>query len=692
MSGAGTPASPWTAAISSAGPITASLAAWNAQTSANAADPQQLRIGLLLAVAAAPVQATLSAELFGVDLQASGPSKVAVLGGYHAGVHVTPGAPAVVSGISLSATSIDAEFDLIVGGPPVASASVTDLSVTTPGGTITVPKIPFPFPAGFDISNPTATLGISVADLEHLLAALIGQELAAQFGSGGLALAALAGCTSGIPGLQADFPALGDPSGPGSLFGDPLGALRGWLASVLSGSSADGTDFATPLVSWLAGLLAQALPPDLASAPDPSALNGSGTYDDPWLLPLGEVGSPATGLAWIEPAGPPGTAAAAAASAAISAAADFPDLVTALAAASRYLPQIPPSLGATALADGLQALAAHLASTDGVVPVSSQLPAGGTWTSGTPITAAHHLQPSDASACSQILAQANAWAAPGSSRAILLLGPAFSDHTIWTTLLAQAEAANPGTTSQQAVFNLRVAGVAPASVDLRTVTAVADYYAADLQDDGSGDVAGLVAQIGLVQARLATLKPGAELILVAHSTAGLAARAYTQANAAGVKGLITLGTPHAGAPLTPLTDPATGDALRAYAHLFPGGLAAGPLQDALAYLLTAIDGYLPSANPGGLPVPWPYPVDDFAGAPSTDTGGVPALALGGLLGGAPGVDLLGGLQAAAAAVLSAFTAAAPTHLGYGVQAGLPLGAVTPVDAAVTVRIDPAACR
>ena len=683
VSGAGTPASPWTAAISPSGPLTASLVAWNAQSSANPADPQQLRIGLQLAAAAAPVEATISVELFGADLQASGPSKVAVLGGYHAGVHMTPGAPALVSGISLSATSIDAEFDLLVGDPPSASASVTGLSVTTPGGTVNVPKVPFPFPSGFDISNPTATLGISVADLEHLVAALLVRELAAQFGSSGLALAALAGCTSGIPGLQPDFPAVGDPGGPGSLFGDPLGALRAWLTTVASGRSADGTDFATPLMTWLAGLLTQQLSADLAATPDPFALSGSGTYDDPWLLPLGEAGSPATGLAWIEPDGPPGTAAAAAA--AISSAADFPALVTALAGASRYLPRIP--LGATALADGLQPLAAHLDSTDGVVPVSSQIPTGGTWTSGTPIGAAHHLQPSDASACSQILAQVNTWAAPGSPRAILLLGPAFSDHAIWNTLLTEAEAANQGTTSQGAVFNLRVAGVAPASVDLRTVTAVADYYPADLQDDGSGDVAGLVAQIGLVQTRLATLKPGAELILVAHSTAGLAARAYTQANAASVKGLITLGTPHAGAPLTPLTDPATGDALRAYAHLFPAGLASGPLQDALTHLLNAIDGYLPPASIGGLPVPWPYPVDDFAGAPSTDTGGVPALALGGLLGGATGVDLMGGLQAAAAAVLSAFTAAAPTHLGYGVQAGLSLGAVTSVDAAATVRLD-----
>ena len=684
VSGSGTPAAPWTAPIIT-GPMTLSLAAWNAQSSGNPADPQQLRIGLQLAVTAGSAEATVSVELFGADLPASGPGKVAVLGGYHADVRLTPGATAAVSGVSLSATSIDAEFDLVAGNPPTVSAAITGLSVTTPGGTLTVPTVPFPFPSGFDLANPSATLGISVAELEHLVTALLAQALAAQFGSSGLALAALAGCTSGIPGLQADFPGLSDPGAPGSLFGDPFGALRSWLTAVASGKSADGADFATPLMTWLAALLTQQLSADLSAAPDPYALSGSGTYDDPWLLPLGGADGPAAGLVWIEPDGPLSTTAAA--STAITAAADFSTFVTAVAAANRYFPQIPLGLQAGALADGLESLAAHLASTDGVVPVSSQLPAGGTWSAGTPIGAAHHLQPSDSSACSQILAQVNTWAAPGSPRAILLLGPAFSDHKTWNTLLTAAETANVGTTSATAVFNLRQPGVPPASVDLRTVTAVADYYAADLADDGSGDVASLVTQIGLVQARLAALKPGAELILVAHSTAGLAARAYTQANPATVKGLITLGTPHAGAPLTPLTDPATGDALRGYSDLFPSGLPAGPLQDALKHLLSAIDGYLPPASAGGLPVAWPYPVGDFGGAASTDTGGVPALALGGLLGNTGGADLLSALKTAAAATLAAVTAAAPTHVAYGVEGALPLGAVTPVGASVTLRLD-----
>ncbi|HEY6481280.1 MAG TPA: DUF6603 domain-containing protein, partial [Streptosporangiaceae bacterium] len=696
VTGSGTAAAPWSALITDAGPLTLSLVAWNAQSSGVAADPQRLRIGVQLAAASSPASAAVTAELLGFDLPAAGPGQVTVLGGFHARAQVTLGTVATqVSGISLTATSLDASVDLAAGTGAVVTAEISGLAITTPAGTITVPAVTFPFPAGFDLANPGAALGIGAADLEKLLFALVAHALGEGLGSPGLALAALLGCTAGLPGLPADFPVPADPAGPGSLFSDPLGALRAWLASVATGLSADGSSFADALATWLAGLLAQALPPDLATAPPLSALAGSGRYDDPWLLPLGAGGSPATGLAWLEPAGPPSTAPAA--SAAISAATDLDALTIALAGASRYLPLIPPALDTAALASGLQALSDHLSTTDGVVPVTSQAPSGGAWTAGTPIPAPHQSQPADPSACSQILAQVDAWAAPGSQRAILLLGPAFSDHQTWATLLSQAEAAHPGSTDAAATFNLRVPGVAPGSVDLHAVTVTTDYYTADLQDDGSGDVTGLAAQIGLVQARLAVLKPGAPLILVAHSTAGLAALAYLQGRPGTVTGLITLGTPFGGAPLTPLTDPVTGDALRACAHLFPPGggsgggasvgVAPGPLHDALAHLLQALDGYLPPATAGSLPVAWPYPVGDFAGAASTDTGGVPGLALGGQLGGPAGVSLLAGLQAAATAVLAAVSVAAPTHLAFGVSAEVPLGAGGPVVAGASFRID-----
>ena len=678
VAGAGTTASPWVANIATTGPLSVGLAAWNAQTSGNASDPQLLRLAIQLSANAASAQASWTTEIFSADLPASGPNQVRLLGGHHGSASITPGTIAPINGIGIQASSLTAELDIVPGTRPVFQAAVNGLVVTTPTGPLNITSLKFPFPSGFDITNPVS-LGISVAQLEQLVIALLARELSDNFGSVGLAIAVLIGAGSGAPGLQADFPALTDPAGPGSLFSDPLSALRAWVSKLATQVSADGSSFLNAAIPWLQGWLSSTLPANLTTPPNASSLQGTGTFEDPWVLPFSAT-APAAGLLWLEPDGPPSMAPLAAT--AINAAMDFSTLATALGGAARYLGQSAP----TGLAAGLTSLSTFLNSSDGVVPVTSQIPTGGTWSTGTAIAAAHPLQPADSSAVSQILSQVNTWAAPGSNRAMLLLGPAFTDHLAWTTLLTQAETANPGTTKAAATFNLRVAGVAPASIDLRPVTAVADFYTADLQDDGTGDFAGLTSQIGLITARILALKPNAAIVIVAHSTAGVPARMYAAANAAQVKGLVTLGTPHQGSPLTPLTDTATAEAVRAIGALLPGGLAGGPLEDAISHLRTALDGYLPPSA-GGLPPAAPYPYGDFVGAAGTDTGGVPALALGGQLGGAAGVDLLAALKTSASAAVSAFVAKAPTHLAFGAKMALPLGADSAVAADAAVRLN-----
>ncbi len=669
VTGSGAPSDPWLVPIAGAGPWTLSLAAWNAQTSGNAADPQRLRIGIRAQAGSATAQLSWTSTLLAVDMPATGANQVSLFAEHEAVVTLQP--PRFGTGtMQLNAASIVATFSLVAGGSANVQASVNGLALTTSAGTINVPTLPYPFPANFDPQNPAATLGISQAQLENLVAAMLLAALGDAFGGTGVALAVLLGCGAGAPGLPADLPGVVGVS-TNTLFNDPAGALRSWIAEIATKTSAGGGDFATPVAGWLAALLSNNSPLP-GFSPDLTDLGGTGTYGDPWILPLGDGASAAQGLLWLEPAGPASSAALAGAD--VAAAIDFPSLVSAVAAATRYLGAWPDGVDPTALAAGLQSLATYLSSSDGVVPLSSQLPTGGSWGTGTALGSAHPDQPTDPAAIGQILAQVDAWVAPGNPRAILLLGPAFSDHTIWAPLLVQAEAAHPGSTAVGALFKLRLPGVAPASIDLRPVTAVADYYTADLQDDGTNDLSGLVAQIGLIVARLNALRPGAALMLVAHSTAGVAACSYAAANASGVKGLITLGTPHQGAPLTPLVDRPTADALRVIADWLPGGLAAGPLQDALAHLSSALDGYIPPPNAGALPVAWPYPVADFNGAGTTTTGGVPALALGGQLGGGAGVDLLGSLQTALAARINAYVATPPTHLAFGVQMDLDLGA------------------
>src|SRR5262249_1160141 len=132
------------------------------------------------------------------------------------------------------------------------------------------------------------------------------------------------------------------------------------------------------------------------------------------------------------------------------------------------------------LATSLEALAGHIATSDGVVPFSSQIPTGGSWQAGTAIVAFPDQQPADASALSQILSQIDTWAGAG-SRAVLLLGPSFTTHAAWAALLASPQL--HGTTSAAANFDFRTGSPDPSSVNLNAVTDAVDYYTADLIED-----------------------------------------------------------------------------------------------------------------------------------------------------------------------------------------------------------------
>ena len=664
--GAGSEQDPWQAPLASAGPLSVQLAAWNAQTSGNPADPQQLRIGIRLQIAASAAAGWWLSELIAIDLPASAAASVRLLAGHHAAVTLTPGTVDAVAGTALSADSLAVTAELSAGAPPAVGLTATNLLIGLPEGTVTVPSLSFPFPAGFDITSPAATLGLTPAQLQTLVLGFALRQLTSTLGSAGAAVAALSGLSAALPGLQADFPQLGQLN-----WADPLATLRTWFGQVAAGLSADGTAFIASLAGWLCSLLAGTLPDDPATMPGISALTGTGTYADPFTLPLG--GSGLAGLLWLDPGGP--VASPVGLVSALTGAPDLGSLVSLLTSAGPLIPALAPGLDPTALAAGLQSLSDYLSSGDGLVPVTSQAPAASGWATGTPVPAAHALQPSDPSARAQIIAQLDSWAAAG-SRAVLLLGPAFTDHAAWAGLLADIETAHPGTTSTAANFSFRLPGVAPAQVDLRTVTAAVDFYTADLNDDGIGDTAGLSSQIGLVLARIAALRPGVPVYLVAHSTAGLAACAYAAASQGQVHGLITLGTPFGGAPLTPLTDPATAEAVRWYATQLPGGLPAGPLNDALATLCQALDGYQPAATAGDPATAWPFPAGDFAGLASSAAGGVPALAITGQLGGTAGVSLLASLGAALAAQLPAAPAVAPTAIGLGLRLALDFGTGT----------------
>ena len=694
VTGTGTEADPWRVALGSAGPLLFEFCAWNAATAHGPGDVQHLRIGFRVSVTAAPFQFWWLAELLAANLPLNAEGSISVLAAQHAVFNIQP-LPSLPPSpnFSVSADGITARMDWTPGGSMTWQAGVQNLQLTIGASpAIAIPTLAFPLPA-IDVTNPVAVaaaFGVSIPNLELALRNVLARAILSWGGMPAYVTAALLGVHGNLAGLQADWPALADPAGPGSLLSDPLTALRNWLATIAVQVSADSSPFLFSGLDWLQTLLSGSLPVASTTAPTfDVSVTGSGTYDDPWALPLSSSNAdPTQVVVWLEPQGPPASWATPLAAAA-TAAGDFSVPMQVAIKLAAFVPALRGALSQTdtgALASSLAMLATHLTSSDGVVPFSSQIPTGGTWQAGTAIPAPHSQQPTDPSAIGQILGQIDTWAGSG-SRVVLLLGPAFSTHDIWGTLLATPLL--HGTTAANTNFDFRTGDPNPQSVDLTTVTAVVDYYTADLQDDGTGNLTSLTGQIASVVARLGQLRPGVPVTLVAHSTAGVPARVFTSANQSNVRGLITLGTPHAGAPLPFLTDNGVADAVRFVQQLLPS-IPAGPLLAALSHIVQAVDGYTAPATANAVAVKAPYPVGsfNFTGAGSTDTGTVHALALGGSL----AVDLLASVKQALAAMSTAAAGAAipaPTHIGIGLRCGLFLGstATGAVDASASMRLD-----
>ena len=203
------------------------------------------------------------------------------------------------------------------------------------------------------------------------------------------------------------------------------------------------------------------------------------------------------------------------------------------------------------------------------------------------------------------------------------------------------------------------------------MTAIASHYTANLHEQ-SADLDALVAQVGDLVDRIAALTGRPKVAIVAHSTAGVAARVLASRRPGVVSGVITLGTPHDGSPLTALADPAVADALRVARTL-------GELPS-LSDLAASLDGV---AGPLRLPLPQAA----LPGVPGVLQETVPGLAIGSQLGG----DLVADLAAAAAAGLA--TRTLPTHVGMGLRARLPFPAPAGgVALDATARFDAARLR
>lgn len=702
VSGMGTPDNPWRIPLGPPlGPLELQLVAWNAQTSGVAGDEQRLRLGLRLVAASAPFSFTWLAEVLAFDLPAVGAGRVAVVGAQHVGVRVEPAFSGPLLGglaganLAASVQSANVRVDWTPGSAVDWRASLDNIRLQAGADAVAVPSIVFPPPAGFDLVNPAAAaavLGLTPATLERLLLLLAAQATNA-LGPQTVGLTSMLGIHRQGSGLPADWPTWNDAAAPGRMLTDPLGALRGWLARMVTSASADGVPH---VQRWMEQLRTTLL--DLDDAELMRRVAGAGTHDEPWTLPAPMPGNPGASIAqfhlWIGPDGPP-NALYAGLEALAQAAPQMDALLSVLQRVAEFDQRLRARLRGRSrdgLLTGLDLLADLLERSDGVVPLASQQPQLAGWTHAAPIESEHWALPAQAAAIDLVGAKVDEWAGGAAApRVVLLLAPAYAQQVaaadVWTPLLASPN--TRGVKDAAARFALADPSIPdPLTYPLETVTAAADWYVAELPGDDLPDWPQHAQLIGRIVDRLNVLRPGVSVTLVAHSTAGIAAREYAVANPARVAGLISLATPHVGANLPFLTDPDLADAVRIGGSLVPQ-FAAGSARTAIERLMLAIDGYAAPAV-GDIAQPHPFPFAAFDTSQSTlETGGLRIYTVGAHASAAP---LLVSLKAATRALVQSIAAApraAPAYLAVGVSVPLNLPPPSPgeINAEVRVRFE-----
>ncbi len=677
VSGDGTPDSPWFVPLGASGALAIGLAAYN-ETPGDAV--ARLRIGLRAQLASSPWQLAWRADVLGFDIAANGSAQVRLFGGQTMRLAVGP-FPALSPQQPISANGLAVQLQWTPGAGLAGSAQLTNLRMLVEGSELALGTLSLPPAVPFDLSNP-ASLPLPAPQLAQVASLLLARALREAMGPSGVWAGALMGLHGALPKLPAGWPTVFDPADPLTLASDPQAALRSWLDRLVAGAGAGIDDSAAKalphiarLIAWLQeGLQVGAgTPPDLdAIAASLPSLRGSGVHADPWTVPLHGSGRAARTelLLWLDPDGAP-TGWASALASAIDASGDALTMLRAAAPLAALVPPLREALqggSVAAFAAGLDNLARSLEDSDGFVPAVSQRVVHGDWSLAADVPlAAHHLQPQNATLIAQALDQIETWEPNDANRTVLLLHPAFAERTCWDAFVAALVARDAGaapTSADARHFNLRVLGANPLTIDLASTTGVSRVYTADLADDGSGNHVTIAQQLARIAACIGELRPGTKLFIVAHSTAGVAARQFCADQPTAVSGLVTLGTPHRGAPLGALRESPQAAALR-LAGRWLGSMPASPVKDALLQLHAALDGWR-EGPAGELPVASVFPVGSFAPAASVATNGVPALALGSRLGSDVFVALRGGLST----LVASATGTLPTHLGIGVRAAL----------------------
>ena len=656
VEGAGETADPWVVTLASSGPVRLDLAAWDAHDPAEPASYRRLRVGLVARGDVAPATIRWQGELLAMDLPEGSAGSVQLLGWQvieaGAGPICTRAAP---MGLQVGADSFLASMRWRPGSPLRGQLTLAGLTVASGPESYG--------PLDWDFPGVGADLGLT-GDAIGMLRLLLAEAVHAWGGESAYVVAALLGLHRDLPWLPDDWPVLSVSGGIADLLADPAAALRALATRLLTGLSATGEPFVAQALSTLGMLLSAGRGVAAGIAPASIDLPGSGTYDDPWALALPtSAGSSAEVLLWLDPDGPPGDwgARLTARLAEATDGAGLAALLTAAGAQDESVRWLLEGRDVARLGPALDVLADWLESGDGLIPLAGQLPSGASWKHGTTVAAPHSLIPRDPGVIGQVAAALAEWATAGADTAVFVSAP-IGDRTDWDDLLAVVGPGRPAGTH----FDLRSLPD-PADVELAAITVVAQQYTADLHP-GTDQL----VQLERVVLRAHELAGATKVVVVAHSSAGVTARLLASARPDLVAGLVTLGTPHAGSPLTPLLDPDVAAALRTVAAA-TSAIAGTGHGVVLGQLLAALDG---ADGPFGAPATLP----EFGGVPEGFIDVVPGLAIGSALGGDAIGLLAGGLVAS-----PTNGAVDPTHVALGFRTAIAVPPAVDGDIAVRAR-------